>query len=108
MFFVEDSRIANQLKRLRNLESRDGDLLVLVKPCPPPRGVEDGDQRQQRYVLVRGTCMLVLEVTQSTDRCSFICDVGVNSSSNDVCDGRRHVMFASRHLVFPHTVFPQL
>ena len=52
MFFVEDSRIANQLKRLGKLESRDGTLLVIVKPCPPPRGAEDGDQRQPRYIYV--------------------------------------------------------
>ena len=76
MFFVEDSRIANQLKRLRSLESRDGDLLVLVKPCPPPRGAEDGDQRQQRYVLVRRACMLVAEVCACVT-CLHACSRGM-------------------------------
>ena len=50
MFFVEESRAANQLKKLGELECRDGSLPILVKPCPPPRGAgEDGDQRPQRF-----------------------------------------------------------
>lgn len=50
LFFVEESRAANQLKKLGELECRDGSLPILVKPCPPPRGAgEDGDQRPQRF-----------------------------------------------------------
>ena len=37
MFFVSENGAAHQLKRLRQIESRDGPLQVLVKPCPPPK-----------------------------------------------------------------------
>ena len=50
MFFVEESRAANQLKKLGELDCRDGSLPILVKPCPPPRGAgEDGGQRPPRF-----------------------------------------------------------
>lgn len=43
MFFVNDSRAANQLKQLGQIQSRNGPLTVLVKPSPPPRsGRQDG------------------------------------------------------------------
>ena len=38
MFFVEESRAANQLKKLGELECRDDCLPIYVKPCPPPKG----------------------------------------------------------------------
>lgn len=37
MFFVEDARAANQLKRLGRMDTQDGSLHLIVKPCPPPR-----------------------------------------------------------------------
>lgn len=37
MFFVEDPRAANQLKRLGRMDTQDGSLRLIVKPCPPPR-----------------------------------------------------------------------
>ena len=37
MFFVDDSRAANQLKQLGQIQSRGGPLSVLVKPSPPPK-----------------------------------------------------------------------
>ena len=50
MFFVEESRAANQLKKLGELECRDDCLPIYVKPCPPPKGAgEDGDQRPPRF-----------------------------------------------------------
>ena len=38
MFFVEESRAAEQLKELRSIQSRHGELPIAVKPSPPPRG----------------------------------------------------------------------
>lgn len=46
MFFVSDSRAANQLKQLGQIQSRGGPLTVLVKPSPPPKGDrQDGGGR---------------------------------------------------------------
>ena len=45
MFFVNDIRAANQLKKLGQVQSRNGPLTVLVKPCPPPKGSGQTDKR---------------------------------------------------------------
>ena len=45
MFFINDTRAANQLKQLGQVQSRDGPLTVLVKPCPPPKGSGQGDRQ---------------------------------------------------------------
>ena len=46
MFFVNDTRAANQLKQLGQVQSRDGHLSVFVKPCPPPKGSSGQGDRQ--------------------------------------------------------------
>ena len=38
MFFVEDPRVAKQLKGVQRIEAPGGSLLVSVRPSPPPRG----------------------------------------------------------------------
>lgn len=45
MFFVDDTRAANQLKQLGQVQTRDGPLTVLVKPCPPPKGSGQGEKQ---------------------------------------------------------------
>ena len=52
MFFVNDTRAANQLKKLGQVQSRNGPLTVLVKPCPPPKGSGQSDKRdgESRFV----------------------------------------------------------
>jgi len=42
MFYIDDSRAANQLKSLGSIPSKDGDLRVVVKPSPPPKGLDGG------------------------------------------------------------------
>ena len=44
MFYVDDSRAADQLKSLGSITSKDGDLRVVVKPSPPPKGVDGGSR----------------------------------------------------------------
>ena len=44
MFFVEESRAANQLRQLGSIDTNKGSVNVYVKPSPPPRGL-DGDDR---------------------------------------------------------------
>ncbi len=43
MFFVEEYQVATKLKKLGELETRDGPLVIIVRPSPPPRssGGED-------------------------------------------------------------------
>lgn len=45
MFFVNDTRAANQLKKLGHIQSRDGPLAVLVKPSPPPKCSGQNEKR---------------------------------------------------------------
>ena len=46
MFFVNDTRAANQLKQLGQIQSRDGPLTVMVKPSPPPKGGGPGGKQE--------------------------------------------------------------
>ena len=46
MFFVEDSRVANELKRVQQISAAGREpLLVIVRPSPPPRGIGRGGNR---------------------------------------------------------------
>ena len=45
MFFVNDTKTANQLKKVGQIQSRDGPLVVLVKPSPPPKGGGKSDRQ---------------------------------------------------------------
>lgn len=49
MFFIAESRAANQLKKLASIESRNGELGVLVKPSPPPRGAKGGREVKETF-----------------------------------------------------------
>ncbi len=42
MFYLDDNRAAQQLRELESIQSKDGQLRVLVKPSPPPKGATDG------------------------------------------------------------------
>ncbi|XP_065882578.1 nuclear RNA export factor 1-like isoform X2 [Dysidea avara] len=55
MFFVEDQRVAMQLKQVGKLSSSGGELSVVVKPsAPPTRGGGGGGQRFTDSRSVRG------------------------------------------------------
>lgn len=45
MFFVEESRAAEQIRELKSIQSRSGPLPISVKQCPPPHGEGDGGGR---------------------------------------------------------------
>ena len=42
MFFLEESRAAEELKNVGKIQSKDGPLNVLVKPSPPPKSRDGG------------------------------------------------------------------
>ena len=45
MFFINDTRAANQLKQLGQVQSRDGPLSIFVKQCPPPKSSLQGNKQ---------------------------------------------------------------
>ena len=44
MFFIEESRAANQLRQLGSIDTNKGSVTINVRPCPPPRGLDDDDR----------------------------------------------------------------
>ena len=42
MFFMEESRAAQELMSLGKIESKSGPLKLMVKPCDPPKGGAGG------------------------------------------------------------------
>lgn len=48
LFFVEEPRAAEELKSLGKIQSKSGQLTVLVKPSGPPKGVHDSGRPSQR------------------------------------------------------------
>ena len=45
MFFVEESRAAEQMRELKSIQSRSGPLPISVKQSPPPHSDGDGGGR---------------------------------------------------------------
>ncbi len=51
MFFLAEPEAAMELKQLGSIDSKNGELSVLVKPSPPPRG---GKSLEPRPMLNKG------------------------------------------------------
>ena len=54
MFFVEDSRAAEELSSLGKIQSKDGPLTLLVKHSDPPKGSHGNDSGKHNSARGRG------------------------------------------------------
>ena len=88
MFFIAESRAANQFKELTSIESRNGELSIFVKPSPPPRESKgSANSRGGREVKATfGTAHGGRRRPNDTDDISFGTSYGGRRRPNDADD----------------------